>query len=232
MREMQVQSLGQEDLLEKETATHSSIFVWAIPWIEEPGRLQSTGSQRVRHEWALTHTVILYCDTKKVDWDLTLLRNYYAWDIFLVHKDSFFWCPGLSPEKADMSLQNTHPLALSPSCRTGPLGNQSWTGSIRFFSVGSQNFPSGVSWVGVLAEYRWHWYLRGSLCCLVPEVARAAFLSSLLKFYLFIFFLEFSYILSMNSFSWFPQRWFLLSATKRNFNASEVQLDDSKNQCS
>ena len=47
MQETQVQSLGWEDLLEKEMATHSSILVWKIPWTEEPGRLQSTGSQRV-----------------------------------------------------------------------------------------------------------------------------------------------------------------------------------------
>ena len=48
--ETRVQSLGQEDLLEKERATHSNILVWKIPWTEEPGRLQSMGSQRVRHE--------------------------------------------------------------------------------------------------------------------------------------------------------------------------------------
>ena len=44
-----VQSLGQEDLLEKEMATHSSILAWKMPWMEEPGRLQSMGSQRVGH---------------------------------------------------------------------------------------------------------------------------------------------------------------------------------------
>ena len=43
-------SLGREDLLEKEMATHSSILAWKIPWTEEPGRLQSIGSQRVRHD--------------------------------------------------------------------------------------------------------------------------------------------------------------------------------------
>ena len=47
-----VQSLGGEDLLEKEMATHSSILAWRIPWMEDPGRLQSMGSQRVRHDWA------------------------------------------------------------------------------------------------------------------------------------------------------------------------------------
>ena len=45
MQEIQVQSLGQEDPLEKEMATHSSILAWRIPWTEEPGRLQSMGSQ-------------------------------------------------------------------------------------------------------------------------------------------------------------------------------------------
>ena len=50
MQETQVQSLGQEDLLEKETAIHSSIPAWKIPWTEEPDRLQSTGSQRVGHD--------------------------------------------------------------------------------------------------------------------------------------------------------------------------------------
>ena len=50
MRDTQVRSLGREDPLEKETATHSSIHAWKIPWTEEPGRLQSMGSQRVRHD--------------------------------------------------------------------------------------------------------------------------------------------------------------------------------------
>ena len=47
MLETQVRSLGQEDPLEKEMATHSSILAWKIPWIVGPGRLQSMGSQRV-----------------------------------------------------------------------------------------------------------------------------------------------------------------------------------------
>ena len=50
MRETRVQSLACGDLLEKEMATHSSIFVWKIPWTEEPGRLQSMGLQRVGHD--------------------------------------------------------------------------------------------------------------------------------------------------------------------------------------
>ena len=50
MQEIRVQSLGWEDLLEKEMATHSSILAWKIPWVEEPGRLQSMGLQRVGHD--------------------------------------------------------------------------------------------------------------------------------------------------------------------------------------
>ena len=50
MQEMQIQSLGREDPLEKEMAAHSSILAWEIPWTEEPGGLQSLGSQRVGHD--------------------------------------------------------------------------------------------------------------------------------------------------------------------------------------
>ena len=50
MRETRVRSLGREDPLEREMATHSSILAWRIPWTEEPGGLQSTGSQRVGHD--------------------------------------------------------------------------------------------------------------------------------------------------------------------------------------
>ena len=49
-QEMQVQFLGWEDPLEKEMATHSNILAWEILWTEEPGKIQSTGSQRVRYD--------------------------------------------------------------------------------------------------------------------------------------------------------------------------------------
>ena len=52
VQETQVRSLGWEDPLEKGMATHSSILAWRIPWTEEPGRLQSMESQRVRHDLA------------------------------------------------------------------------------------------------------------------------------------------------------------------------------------
>ena len=50
MQETRVQSLSQKDPLEKEMTTHPSILAWRIPWTEEPGKLQSMGSQRIRHD--------------------------------------------------------------------------------------------------------------------------------------------------------------------------------------
>ena len=53
-------SLGQEDLLEKGMAIHSFILAWRIPWTEEPGGLQSVGSQRVRHDCATKHITMVF----------------------------------------------------------------------------------------------------------------------------------------------------------------------------
>ena len=50
IQEIQVQSLGRDNSLEKEMATHSSILAWRIPWTEEPGELQSVGLQKVKHD--------------------------------------------------------------------------------------------------------------------------------------------------------------------------------------
>ena len=61
MRETQVRSLGQEHPLEKEMAPPSNTLAWKIPWTEEPGRLQSTGSQRVGHDWATSLSCPNFC---------------------------------------------------------------------------------------------------------------------------------------------------------------------------
>ena len=75
MWETQVQSLGWGDPLEKGMPTHSSILAWRIPWTEEPGRLQSMGLQRVRHDW-VTNTP-LYLNGlnmhRKLQWTLIKL---------------------------------------------------------------------------------------------------------------------------------------------------------------
>ena len=60
MQETWIQSLGQEDPLEKEMATHSTTLAWKIPWMEEPKRLQSMGSQRVGHDRATSLSLSLY----------------------------------------------------------------------------------------------------------------------------------------------------------------------------
>ena len=67
MWETWVRSLGREDSLEKEMAPHSSTIAWKIPWTEEPGRLQSMGSQRVRHDLATPfHLKLLEPDQRRI----------------------------------------------------------------------------------------------------------------------------------------------------------------------
>ena len=69
MWETQVQSLSQEDSLEKEMATHSNILAWRIPWTEKPGGLQTTGFQRVGYDWHFHFHFFLY--------DSQLLQKYH-----------------------------------------------------------------------------------------------------------------------------------------------------------
>ena len=81
MRETQVQSLGQEDPLEKEMAAHSSILSWRIPWTEEPGGLESMESQKVRHDW-VTNTFTFFQTIALVSKSLGTLKSpcyYLLW---------------------------------------------------------------------------------------------------------------------------------------------------------
>ena len=78
MQETWVQSLGWEELLEKEMATYSSILVWKIPWIREPSRLQSRGSQRVRQDWA-TSLQIIAREHSSTHQQKIGLKIYWAW---------------------------------------------------------------------------------------------------------------------------------------------------------
>ena len=78
MREAWVRSLGQEDPLEKEMATHSSILAWRIPWTEEPGGLQSTGSQRVGHDWATSlHFTSQFTGCLPITWAKREYNHFY-----------------------------------------------------------------------------------------------------------------------------------------------------------
>ena len=65
MWETQVRSLGREDPLEKEMPTHSSTLAWKIPWMEEPGGLQSMGSQRVGHDSMTSLSLTLWLKMEK-----------------------------------------------------------------------------------------------------------------------------------------------------------------------
>ena len=74
MQETWILSLGQEDNLEKEMATHSNILVWEIPWTEEPGGLQSKGSQRVGHDLVTKQQQIYMIHYHKIKY---IVQNHY-----------------------------------------------------------------------------------------------------------------------------------------------------------
>ena len=90
MSETWVRSLGREDFLEKEMAIHSSTIAWKIPWTEEPGRLQSMGSQRVRHDWETSPCITvqlislhLFCSLgNSLLWQ-PLVCSLYLWVLFV-----------------------------------------------------------------------------------------------------------------------------------------------------
>ena len=84
MEETKVRSLGWEDSLKKEMATHSSILAWRIPWAEEPDGLQFMGSQRVGHDWATnTFTLIL---KKRNNFNITLSPSLDIQHFHISHK--------------------------------------------------------------------------------------------------------------------------------------------------
>ena len=78
IQEIQVQSLGQEDPLEEEMATHSNILAWKIPRTEEPGGLQSMGSQKGRHDLATKQQEQLTDSTSIVKWVKVFFSNKHA----------------------------------------------------------------------------------------------------------------------------------------------------------
>ena len=75
MQETWVRSLSQEDLLEKEMTTHSNTLAWKIPWMEEPGRLQSMGLQRVRHDWATSFSLFHFSVMFRLYFSMGFLRS-------------------------------------------------------------------------------------------------------------------------------------------------------------
>ena len=113
LQETWVRSLGWEDPLEKEMATHSSIPAWRIPWREEPGRLQSMGSQRIGHDWA---TSFFHFDTQFIKNFLNFI--YFWWNKWnQVGKLKLFLL--FSPPWPH-GLQHARPPCPSPSPRICP----------------------------------------------------------------------------------------------------------------
>ena len=95
MQETWIWSLGWEDPLEEGMATHSSILVWKIPWTEEPGGLQSTGLQRVGHDWVTQHSTALerylgkYCLFPETH--STIAPEVCAWIIDVLRRETGGW---------------------------------------------------------------------------------------------------------------------------------------------
>jgi len=90
MREIWIQSLGWEDPLKKEMATHSSILSWRILWTEEPGGLQSTGSKRVRHDRVTSILSVALCNVPFLSLVIFLvLKSPYIWNYY--GHPSFLW---------------------------------------------------------------------------------------------------------------------------------------------
>ena len=119
MRETWFWSLGQEDALEKEMATHSSILAWAIPWTEEPGRLKFMGLQRVGHNWA-TNTLTSQATLGGYSWGVVYhhwlsQHTWRKWALFEVTSISLPSRMDLQPPR-DQSPLIPVTLSLAPVC--------------------------------------------------------------------------------------------------------------------
>ena len=118
MRETWVWSFGREDPLKKEMVIHSSILAWRIPWMEKHGRLQSMGSQRVRHDWAtsLHFTFSSYASIPHVliefHWRQAFFFN---WRVIALQ-----YCVGFCHTRRWISYKYTHVLSLL-NLPSGPL---------------------------------------------------------------------------------------------------------------
>jgi len=94
MWETWVRFLGQEDPLEKEMAIHSSAIAWKIPWTEEPGRLQSMGSQRVGHNWT-TSLSLHYCIGRQTLYHLATREALVLHSETVISFQWWFWSLGI-----------------------------------------------------------------------------------------------------------------------------------------
>ena len=114
MRESRVWSLGWEDPLEKEMAAHSSTPAWRIPWTEEPGRLQSTGLQRVGHDWVTSlHVTSVFTQALPSPEGQSVFKELRSIQDALKPKWSFLWL------KSDQGSYS--PPRIGISAWTGPI---------------------------------------------------------------------------------------------------------------
>jgi len=149
MQETWVQSLGQEYPLKKGMATHSSILAWRIPWTEESGGLQSTGAQRVGHDWVPnihthTHTHVNYTSIKMEKIQLSSVQL-------------FSWSDSLRPhglQHARLPCQSSTPRACSNSCPSSWWCHTTISSSVVPFSFCIQTFQhKGLfQWVSSLYQ--------------------------------------------------------------------------------
>ena len=86
MRETRIWSLDREDPLEKEMAPHSSTLAWRIPWMEEPGRLQSTGSQRTGHDWAASLSLLQSTCRYATFITCEIGTMFYRWEVWRIRE--------------------------------------------------------------------------------------------------------------------------------------------------
>ena len=134
---MRVRSLGQEDPLKKEMATHTHILAWRVPWTEEPGQLQSMVSQGVRHDWNDLHTgnhnnpmVVL----NAMKWFSSVQSLRHVW---------LFATPWTATRQASLSITNSW--VYSDSCPLRRWCHPTFSSSVVPFSSCLQSFPASGS---------------------------------------------------------------------------------------
>ena len=165
MQEAQVRSLGRKDALEKEMVTDSSILAWRIPWMEEPGRLQSSGSQRVGHNWAtslsLSYRLLISTPGRhKITYINTGSKGVWSGQSLVAKmpqecsntKSVQFSCSLVSNSLGSQELQHARPPCPSPTPRihTDSCSSSQWchpaiSSSVIPFSSCPQSLPASES---------------------------------------------------------------------------------------
>ena len=152
-QETRVQSLGREDPLEKEMATHSSILAWRIPWTEKPSRLQSTGSQRVGHAWATSpHLTVpvtlargLLSHSSSICLDYADSSGLPQW---LSSKESACYAGDMGSVPPGRSPGGGHGNPLQDSCLENPMDKGAWWSTVH----GVTKSQAQLKWLSTLTD--------------------------------------------------------------------------------